>query len=332
MKGLKECGMRRFVAFAVLAALGGATAALAIVNGTVDTVHNYVGAAIIPNVFGLTGFTGGNGFVWCSGTLVAPRVFLTAAHCLQPFGHYVSLGQVLVTFDATNISAPPPDARQVSSIVIMPGFQALPQGELPDPNDLGVIILAQPVHNITPVRLAPIGFLDSFPGLSKTTVSLIGYGLNEQLVLTGNRLIGTANFVNLSDTWFKYSPGTCTFDDGGPTLLVDGPTEYQIGFHSTITSDTGHGTVVDGCGRNGYDTRVDTAAAESLISATDYCEHVDFKPSPGGNSVARARNSGLLGILAYSQAKLAKRRIRCQTGKLRTGKIRWFSTNEEARC
>ena len=259
MKGLKECGMRRFVAFAVLAALGGATAALAIVNGTVDTVHNYVGAAIIPNVFGLTGFTGGHGFVWCSGTLVAPRVFLTAAHCLQPFGqpltNYVSLDQVLVTFDATNIS-PPPDALKVSSVAVMPGFQALPQGELPDPNDVGVIILAQHVHNITPVRLAPIGFLDSFPGLSKTTVSLIGYGLNEQLVLTGNRLIGTANFVNLSDTWFKYSPGTCTFDDGGPTLLVDGPTEYQIGFHSTITSNTGHGTVVDGCGAEMVMTRV----------------------------------------------------------------------------
>ncbi len=98
-------------------------------------------------------------------------------------------------------------------------------------------------------------------------LTLIGYGLNEQLVWTGNRLIGTANFTNLSDAWFKYSPGTCTGDDGGPTLLVAGPTEYQIGIHSSITSNTGHGTVVDGCGPNGYDTRVDTVAVQSFIQA-----------------------------------------------------------------
>jgi hypothetical protein len=122
----------RFVAFALIALLGCGTLTLAIVNGTVDIVHNYVGAAIIPNVFGLTGFTGGSGFVWCSWTLIGPRVFLTAAHCLQPFGqpltNYVTLDQVVVTFVASNIS-PPTDSLKVSSVAVMQGFQALPQGE-----------------------------------------------------------------------------------------------------------------------------------------------------------------------------------------------------------
>src|SRR5690242_11448229 len=101
MKTAKGFLKRNFIILAVAAVLTLTAVSVAVVNGTLDTAHTYVGAAIIPNVFGLTGFTGGNGFIWCSGTLVTPRVFLTAAHCLQPFGqpltNYVSLDQVLVT-------------------------------------------------------------------------------------------------------------------------------------------------------------------------------------------------------------------------------------------
>jgi secreted trypsin-like serine protease len=240
--------------------------AYALSSGTLDTVHSYVGAGIIPNVLGETGFTGGDGFIACSGTLVSPRVFLTAGHCVDAVVTAAITSELVITFDATNIFPPPPDALRVASVALMPGFQAT-SGETPDINDVGVVILAQPVHNISPVRLAPVGFLDQLSALNKGTVSLVGYGLNQQLVWTGQREIESANVVNFSDTWIKYSPGTCTGDNGGPTLLVYDGIEYQIGLHSTITSNTGHGSIIDGCGPNGYDTRIDTVAVQSFVQA-----------------------------------------------------------------
>jgi len=262
--------MKRVIACTVAALLGCCVAVFAITNGTIDTVHTYVGAGVVPNLFGGTGFTGGNGFISCSGTLVSPRVVLTTGHCIDAL---ISVGvtpdQVHVDFDATNVYTPSNSWLPVSGFALMPGFQ-ITTSETPNINDVGVLILAQPIHNITPARLAPLGFLDTFPALSKATVSLLGYGLNEQLVLTGNRLVTTSGVTNLSDTWLKLSgtPGTfCTFDDGGPTLLVDGPTEYQVGLHSSSTRNTGHGSVVDGCGSHGYDTRVDTAAVQNFIQS-----------------------------------------------------------------
>jgi len=251
----------------VLPLLGCGLAALAISNGTIDTVHTYVGAGVVPNVFGFTGFTGGNGFISCTGTLVSPRVVLTGGICVNlliAFG--VTPEQVHVDFDATNVYTPSNSWRDVSGWALMPGFQVT-GGNLPDPNDIGVVILAKAVHDITPARLAPVGFLDAFPNLNKATVSLLGYGVNEHGVLTGDRLITTSGAISLNDTWFKFSGGICTFDHGGPTLLVDGPTEYQVGLHS---SDYGLGVGPRSdtpCGTAGYDTRVDTAPVQSFIQA-----------------------------------------------------------------
>lgn len=246
--------------------LAGAVVVIALPTGSIDTTHTYVGAGIIPNVFGETGFTGGDGYIACSGTLVSPRIFLTAGHCINAVISGGVVSQLVVTFDATNIFPPPPDAISASSVALMPGYQHI-SSQLPDINDVGVVILAKPVRNIAPAQLPPIGLLDDYPAFNKAAILLVGYGMNEQLVWAGNRMITTVEVVNLNDTWFKYNPGTCTGDDGGPTLLTDGATEYQVGIHASITSNTGRGTTVDGCGPNGYDTRVDTTAVQDFIHA-----------------------------------------------------------------
>ena len=63
------------------------TPATAITGGTEDTANTY------SNV-GMVVFYQPDGRFRCSGTLIAPRVFLTAAHCT-----FQDIGKVVVTFD-----------------------------------------------------------------------------------------------------------------------------------------------------------------------------------------------------------------------------------------
>ena len=81
--------MRRlFVGFALLASLSVAAPAEAITNGGPDgNQHPNVGGLVAPTPFP-TGTS-----IYCSGTLISPTVFLTAAHCAEG-----GSGEVRVTF------------------------------------------------------------------------------------------------------------------------------------------------------------------------------------------------------------------------------------------
>src|SRR5438477_9383645 len=90
--------MKRLIATAtLLAALATAPAALAITNGGPDgNGHPEVGALLAQQAF--------SDGTWeeCSGTLISPTVFLTAAHCDE------GVSRVAVSFDSVYVAGQSP--------------------------------------------------------------------------------------------------------------------------------------------------------------------------------------------------------------------------------
>ncbi len=230
----------------------------AITYGTIDPGHPQAGAILVP--------WKGQWIEWCSGTLVSPRVFLTAGHCTDAMAYYGwSPGEVRVSF-SQYLFAKGAKWLEVSAYFSHPDYWWGPNS---DPHDLGVVILKKAVRDITPGRLPTESFLDDLNSagmLASATFVNVGYGSSEQDIYTSTdvRMYSVSSFKNLHDAWLYMSQnphtgngGTCFGDSGGPTYYraADG-TETQV----AVTS---WGDAVCKSTNNNY--RVDTASSLGFI-------------------------------------------------------------------
>jgi secreted trypsin-like serine protease len=252
---------RTALIFVVLLALVTAGAAYAITFGEPDgTNHPNVGAMIVLEPDGMK-------YLYCSGTLISPTVFLTAAHCTAAAAAYgAAPDDVFVTFDPVYDSK----AKLISGTYhLNPNYGH----DSHDLNDVAVITLDRPVKNIEPAKLPKEGLLDELEkahNLKYQEFVTVGYGRLRNEKTGGPHVIGEAgeryfaeqSFLALKPYWLQLSMnpstgsgGTCYGDSGGPHFL--GETNMVVSL--TVTGDAW-------CRATDVTYRLDTDSARSYLS------------------------------------------------------------------
>ncbi len=246
--------MRRLVlALTALAALalGAAGPAAAITHGVPDgTGHPNVGGLLADQAYSDGTWT------YCSGTLISPTVFLTAAHCDEG-----GTGRVRITFSA---------AYKVGDPTYAGTFHADPAypGPTSNPHDIAVVVLDAAVTGITPAVLPGAGSLGNLSSTQRFTS--VGYGAYEVTngagghqylyndvrgVATGTLNATNKNWLRISMNPAKGDGGTCFGDSGGPNFLGTS----NVVAATTITGDSV-------CRSTNVDYRLDTSAARSFLA------------------------------------------------------------------
>lgn len=227
--------LARFASLVFLAVLV-AIPASAITYGFVDSNNTYsnVGAFVVQS-------PSGDNYVICSGTLIAPNVFLTASHCtafyeqdLAPLGYtaYVSFDK---TVPVGELSTNKTKLYAVTDVVTNPNYNQSQS----DSGDIGVLILATSPRGIKPATLPTCGFFDTLSAkqLDALVFTNAGYGLQERVVGGGtpifqdsnpiNRMYSFSSFNSLNGGYIRLSQnpstgngGTCFGDSGGPNFFT----------------------------------------------------------------------------------------------------------------
>ncbi|WP_197521193.1 S1 family peptidase [Bradyrhizobium icense] len=181
---------------------------------------------------------------FCTGALIAPRLALTAAHCVQPGAEYK-----IVEYGADR----QPSLKDVKSIAIHPGFNMQAMSGHRATADVALLQLAAPPKGKTPATLglpsipinvgsrftiAGIGVTVRGDGKSGGTIRVAG------LVATGRPGTLQIRLVDPVGQGTREGLGACTGDSGAPVFEDKPSGPVIIGVVSWSTGPNGSG----GCG------------------------------------------------------------------------------------
>lgn len=218
----------------------------AVTNGQPDGGgHPNVGALVVER-------PGSGKAPECSGTLIAPAVFLTAGHCTA------GLDRVWVTFGSV---LDPASWSLVPGIAVTDPLFGHDRSDL---HDLGVVLLDRPVAGIAPAALPFAGALEGTARSS--TFTAVGYGYNERVtgdgpprfLYDGVRRVADSPFAALTGAWLKLSQnagGVCFGDSGGPRFDAAG---------TLVAVTSGGGQACQGLS---WSYRLDTPSARGFLAA-----------------------------------------------------------------
>ncbi len=199
----------------------------------------------------------------CTGTLIAPRVVATAAHCVveQEEGGEAIIrnfapSELMVVAGVVDISeANEAQAYALSKIVVHPDYPNLDNASN-DPSgagrydDVALLVLEREVTTLTPVAIPTIEEVTDRL-VSGALVTISGYGtINAEGEGGGLLYIAETPFDSRVDVELVLGksgePDTCPGDSGGPAYLVLGGKAELVGITSRSAADA---TVT--CGEKG---------------------------------------------------------------------------------
>lgn len=214
----------------------------------VDTTHLGVGTLVVR-------LLSGELFPDCSGTLIAPQVFLTAGHCTDAVESWLNAGLIqtaYVSFDSPFTQSA--SLVNITDLVTHPDYSPAVYNINSDTHDLGVVLLATPVYDRPITRLPSASLLDSLPLKPGTPVTAVGYGIDSNDVHgapspgfgytdTGFRASGTLSYRALAPAFIMVtqlanqgSDNMCFGDSGGPDFVQVNGQEQLVAINVVVNS------------------------------------------------------------------------------------------------
>jgi hypothetical protein len=227
--------MKKLCSIAATAVLLTSTPALAIVGGAAPSSDG-IGRSVVTIV-------GSRGNV-CTGSLIAPTLVLTVAHCVQPGAEYKML-----EYDARQ----KPELRDVRSVAIHPGFSLETMLAHRATADVALLWLQNPAKGKTPSTLGAPS-IPLLPG-AKFTIAGVGVAVRgdgkssgvirvANLIATGKPGTLQIRLVDPDGQGTRSGLGACTGDSGAPVFEDQQGTPVIVGVVSWSTGPNGNA----GCG------------------------------------------------------------------------------------
>lgn len=245
-----------------------------------DRLRIWGGAPVTAGNFEHCVAVGSGGRFCCTGTLVAPRVVITAAHCFH-LGCIGQRGEVYFGLNSNN----PSTGRVVGCKCIPHPNYKLSTNE----NDIAVLILDEPVTNVTPCPIASTAQIDDafflrLAGFGLTETGGFGRKMMVEVVVASNDCSATTH-----QSTFGCMNGreivaggngldSCNGDSGGPAYIDVGGQFLLAGATSRAAANS-----AQNCGDGGIYVRVDkewvwiesVLKAEGISMASDSVEETD---------------------------------------------------------